>query len=81
MLTLFPYTTLFRSLDDIFLALHNIEVFDPASRSARQDVLVTLTRLRRDLDTLGLRHSVVGGPTEAEWIINAADDEEGVRCA
>jgi hypothetical protein len=48
-------------LGDMFLDLHKIAASDPGSRKARQNVLVTLTRLRRDLDALGLRHSSVGG--------------------
>ncbi len=43
-------------LGDMFLDLHRIAVSDRGSRKARQNVLVTLSRLRRDLDTLGLRH-------------------------
>jgi len=45
-------------LGDMFLNLHKIAVHDTASRQARQDALVMVTRLRRDLDTLGLRPSL-----------------------
>ena len=43
-------------MNDMFLELHKIAVSDPASRRARQKVLVGIQRLRRDLDSLGLRH-------------------------
>ena len=45
-------------LGGMFLTLHKIAVSDPASCKARQDALVMVTRLRRDLDTLGLRPSL-----------------------
>jgi hypothetical protein len=43
-------------LGEMFITLHNIEVSDPVSRQARQDALVIVNRLRRELDTLGLHH-------------------------
>ncbi len=45
-------------MNDMFLELHKIAVSDPTSRRARQKVLVGIQRLRRDLDSLGLRHRV-----------------------
>ena len=45
------------AMNDIFLALHAIDVCDPRSRDARQSAIMSLVAMRRNLENLGLHHA------------------------